>query len=190
MYPRALVHRPLQYGGLDIPQLYMEQLFAHVHTILRYGLHCEDLTGYSLHVTGEAMQLEVGYRGERFAAPLCLKDNVTNSWLKHVWISTQECNVNVLMDFVDYTSQRHGNMEIMRLFVQQGLKQPQLYTLNQCWMFLKVFWVTNICWAQETTLFPNSGIPASQQNLSLTGLVQPDLHHRCGLCGNRCSFPL
>jgi len=35
MYPWALIHGPLQYGGLEeIPHLYMEQMAAHVHTIL------------------------------------------------------------------------------------------------------------------------------------------------------------
>jgi len=28
-YPRALVHGPLNQGGLDIPHLYMEQILAH-----------------------------------------------------------------------------------------------------------------------------------------------------------------
>jgi len=33
-FPRALAHGPLDYGGLDIPHLYLEQIIAHIHTIL------------------------------------------------------------------------------------------------------------------------------------------------------------
>ncbi len=33
-FPRALAHNPLQYGGLDIPNLYTEQIIAHITTIL------------------------------------------------------------------------------------------------------------------------------------------------------------
>jgi len=73
---------PLVYSGLEIPHLYMEQLIAHVHMILSYGPVKEDATGYLIHTTGEAMQVEVGYSGELLAAPLSLADNITNSWTK------------------------------------------------------------------------------------------------------------
>jgi len=33
-FPRALAHGPLEYGGLDIPNLFTEQIIAHVSTIL------------------------------------------------------------------------------------------------------------------------------------------------------------
>jgi len=36
-FPRAIMHGPLQWGGLNIPNLYMEQLIAHVHTLLKFG---------------------------------------------------------------------------------------------------------------------------------------------------------
>jgi len=75
---QALVHGPLQYGGLEIPHLYMEELVAHAHTILWCGLDKDNPTGHLLHVTGKVFQLEVGYSGELLTAPLILVDNVTN----------------------------------------------------------------------------------------------------------------
>jgi len=36
-FPRALVHGPTNYGGLEIPHLYTEQLLAHAKTILCFG---------------------------------------------------------------------------------------------------------------------------------------------------------
>jgi len=54
-FPRALAHGPLEYGGLDIPNLYTEQLIAHVTTLLRYGPDQTDPTGALLHANGEAM---------------------------------------------------------------------------------------------------------------------------------------
>jgi len=143
-YPWALVHGPLQYGGLDIPHLFTEQLLAHVHTILQFGPHCEDPTSFLLHATGEAMRLEVGYSGKLLAAPLCLKDNVTDSWLKHVWITTCESAITLLTDFANYDIPRQGDIKIMHLFINNGIKQPQLRTLNQCRLFLQVFWVSDI----------------------------------------------
>jgi len=100
-FPRALVHGPLHHGGLDIPHLYMEQIVAHTRTILRYGLNKTDPTGFLIHMTAEAMQLEVGINGKLLAVPLILQDHVMDLWIKHVWVSTQECGTTLLMDFAD-----------------------------------------------------------------------------------------
>jgi len=100
-FPQVLMHGPLDYGGLDIPHLYMEQIIVHIHTILRYHPDKEDPTGLLLHATGEAMRLELGYGGKMLAAPLILVENVPNSWIKHVWQSTQECDVTLSTDFAD-----------------------------------------------------------------------------------------
>jgi len=104
-YPRALVHGPTQHGGLDIPHLYTEQLLAHARTILRYGPDKMEPTGFLLHMTAKAMWLEVGVNGKLLATPLILQDHVTELWIKHVWISTQECSMTLLTDFADYPPQ-------------------------------------------------------------------------------------
>jgi len=143
-FPRALVHGPLDYRGLDIPKLFTEQIIAHVTTILRYGPDKQDPTSFLLHATGEAMRLGVGYNGELLAAPLILANNVTNSWLKHIWLSTQEVDVLVLTAFADIPLQRYGDIELMRLFVHTGWQQPNLHMLNHCRMFLRVFLLSDI----------------------------------------------
>jgi len=61
-----------------------------------------------------------------------------------VWVATQEYNVHLQTDFTNVTPQRQGNIELMRLFVQTGWKQPELQTLNQCHMYLKVFLLPDI----------------------------------------------
>jgi len=143
-FPRALAHGPLQYGGLDIPYMYTKQLIAHVTTLLRYGPHPDDLTGSLLHATAESMRLETGYIGELLSVPLILADNVTNSWLKHVWQSTQAVAISISTDFAEIPIQRHGDQAIMRLFMRSGRKQPELHILNQCRMFLHVFLLSDI----------------------------------------------
>jgi len=72
MYPRALVHGPLQYGCLDIPHLYTEQILVHARMVLKYGVGSTNPTGFLLHTAAEAMQLEVGFNGKLLAAPLIL----------------------------------------------------------------------------------------------------------------------
>jgi len=153
-FPRALVHGPLDYGGLDIPNLFTEQMIVHVMTILRYGPDKRDPTGFLLHTTGKAMCLEVGYNGELLAAPLILADNVTSSWIKHMWVSTQEASITVSTDFAEVHPQRQGNIELMRLFIQNGWKQPELHMLNQCQMFLQVFLLSDIVSGSGDTITP------------------------------------
>jgi len=90
------------------------------------------------------MQLELGYDRELLVACLLLAENVTNSWIKHMWVSTQECGMMVSMDFAEVSTQWQGDLELMQLFVQTGWKQPALHALNQCQMFLKVFLLSDI----------------------------------------------
>jgi len=98
---------------LEIPKLYTEPIIAHVTMLLQYRLEATDLTRSLLHATGEAMQLEVGYNGKLLAAPLILSENVTNSWMKHVWILTQAVVITILTNFSEILPQRHRDMEIM-----------------------------------------------------------------------------
>jgi len=88
------------------------------------------------------MCLEMGYSGELMVAPLILADNITHSWIKHAWITTQEHGINLQTDFSDIFPQWQGNIKLMQLFVQTGWKQPELQMLNQCRMHLKVFHVS------------------------------------------------
>jgi len=76
--------------------------------------------GMLIHATGEAMQLEIGFCGELLAAPLILTEHIMLSWIKHVWVSMQECGVTLSTDFAVILLQRHGNIKIMRLFIKTG----------------------------------------------------------------------
>jgi len=44
-FPQAVVHGPITYQGLNIPNLYVEQLITHILTLLQYGPHVADPTG-------------------------------------------------------------------------------------------------------------------------------------------------
>jgi len=77
-------------------------MIAHVQTVLQYGPDKDDPTGFLLHAMGEAMCLELGYNSELLAVPLILQENVTNSWIKHLWVSMQENDITILTDFAEY----------------------------------------------------------------------------------------
>jgi len=133
------------------------------------ALHCRPAP------STQATRLEVGYTGELLLmAPVCLADNITNLWIKHVWTSTQESRVTLLMDFAEIPLQCHGDVELMWLFNPGGRTWttgaksmsdvPQsLYALRDC----------NV--EQESSLSHNSGTNTSHQNHLLIGLIL--VHH-------------
>jgi len=67
-----------------------------------------------------------------------------DSWIKHVWVSSQECGISLLSNFANILPQWQGDIELMQLFVQNGWKQTDLVNLNQCWMHLRVFLLLDI----------------------------------------------
>jgi len=100
-FPCAIAHGPLDFGGLEIPHLYTEQLVTHVQTLLHYGPDKNNPTGMLLHTTGKALRLEIGLSRELLAAPLTLAEHITHSWIQHVWVSLQECEVMLSTDVAD-----------------------------------------------------------------------------------------
>jgi len=59
-YPRALVYGPSHYAGLDIPNLYMEQLVIQVCMVLCFGGKEQDTMAMLIQASVEALQLETG----------------------------------------------------------------------------------------------------------------------------------
>jgi len=87
-FPHALVHGPLKFCGISIPNLFMEQTLMHIHTLLKFSNQPQDLTSFLLWAMGEIMQLELGLWGQLFEAPTVLQDCITDLWMKHTWLAT------------------------------------------------------------------------------------------------------
>jgi len=94
--------------------------------------------------------------------------NVTNSWIKHVWRSTQECGITVSTDFVDVPLQRHSDIDLMHLFVQNGWKTPGLQVLNQCQMYLKVFRLSDIVSGSGNTIVQQFWLNPAPMDTTIT----------------------
>jgi len=97
--PRALVHSPLKYGGLDLPDLHTEQTVMHVKTLLWFGPDNNHPMGFLMQATAESLWLELGYSREVFAVPAKLGNNLTDSWITHLWKISHEEQLLLLTDF-------------------------------------------------------------------------------------------
>jgi len=77
LFPRAIVHGPWQWGGLNIPNLFTEQVIAHVHTMLKFGGQMGNITGSLLQASWEALILEAGLAGNAATFPDIILDYIT-----------------------------------------------------------------------------------------------------------------
>jgi len=128
---RAVVHGPLRFQGLDIPNLYTEQLIARLQTLLQYGSQPEDVTGSMIRYTAEAFRLELGVAGELFEAPAALAAVVTDSWIKACWLDMVTHDIHIKSDIPDFKLPRAGDGEIMLAFLKAGFHTEELATLNR-----------------------------------------------------------
>jgi len=86
-FPRAIVHGPWRWGGLNIPNLYTEQLIQHIHTLLKFGGMLKDMMGSLLQALYEALQLKSGLQGNVYEFPDCVYKYVTNTWLSQTCVA-------------------------------------------------------------------------------------------------------
>jgi len=148
----------------------------------------EDPTGHLLHVTGEAMQLKLGYSSKLLAAPLCLQDNMTNLWLKHVWLSMQECEVTLLTNFADTPHLDMAMWNSCGFLYRMGGNNLccMLSTCAEC--ICRCFYYQILCQEQAIRSSHNSGSQATPQHPLWTGHTLPIWTHMHGLCGTRPSL--
>jgi len=146
MAARAAVHGPLRYQGLDIPNLYTEQMVACITTLLRYGLNAEDITGSLIRFNAEALRSELGMTGQVFEAPAALSPGIMDSWIKASWLDMVKHNISLKSDIPDFPVPREGNQELMRTFLQVGFcKEELLAALNRWCMHSRMIFTSNIC---------------------------------------------
>jgi len=59
-FPQAIAHGPWKWGGLNIPNLFTEQMISHIHTLMKFGGVLNDLMGSLMQASWESLQLEAG----------------------------------------------------------------------------------------------------------------------------------
>jgi len=142
---RAAVHGPVRYQGLEIPNLYTEQIVARITTLLQYGPQVDDITGSLIRFTAEAFRLELGITGQLFNAPVDLAPGITDSWIKATWLDMATHNIHITADLPDFQVPREGDTEIMRVFLCSGFRKDEIASLNRCRMYSRVIFTSDIC---------------------------------------------
>jgi len=144
-FPRAIVHSPWQWGGLNIPNLYTEQVIAHVHTILKFGRQLGDITGSLIQASWEALILEASLAGNPANFLDTIQDYITRTWVSKTWVACQRANIQIIGAQLQFKLKRLCDTELMQLFIQQGYRKNKLAALNRCWMYTHAIFISDIC---------------------------------------------
>jgi len=112
-FPRAIVHGPWQWGGLNITNLFMGQTIKHIHMVMKFGNKLSDIMGSLLQAAYEAFHMDSGLSGKIVDFLECVYTYVTSTWLTHTWESCRTSCIQVLGEKTDYKPQQQGDVELM-----------------------------------------------------------------------------
>jgi hypothetical protein len=143
-FPCALLHAPSKFAGLNVPNLYVEQGVSHILRLIRYSVSKNHSTGLLLWQTCEALKLELGTNGPLLSNSWSLAVLATEGWIKSTWQFASESNIKILDDIPDFQPIRVHDQLLIPTFCRLGYRGQMLRQLNQCRIFLKVSWLSEI----------------------------------------------
>ena len=93
--PKALIHGPLKYGGLEFKDLHTTQGIAHVKAMLNEGTKSTP-TGKLIRILAEHQVIEIGLGGDIFGQDLdIVGDFMTESWIKNTLAFLSENTIHI-----------------------------------------------------------------------------------------------
>ncbi len=153
-YLQSLVHGPIKFVRLNLPNLHTKETIVQVQQMF-YALDPLDVTAFLICTCCESMHLELGLAGKLFDAPLVLWEVVTQSWIKHLWLTLQSLDIRIHTGIQDVMPPRVGNIEVMQLFLQHGHWSPEELP------YLHAFWISDLCMDLGITLVPDMALTHS-----------------------------
>jgi hypothetical protein len=119
--PRTLVYAPLQYQGLNLLDLYVEQGYGKVLRLLKFGRKSTHITSCLIRHSCEALKLELGLNGYLFQHdPTKWYDIVTPSWIRFTWKFIYDHDMLVREDLPDFPMMRENDVVFMAVFGDMG----------------------------------------------------------------------
>jgi len=113
--------------------------------LLRHGSCLGDQTGVLLHALTKLMQLETGLVSKPLTTPGIFQPLVTDTWLKRLWLDCLHYQIEIHMDLPQVQPPWSQDIELMRIFVNNGYRGQELCELNWCRMSLHAIWISDIC---------------------------------------------
>lgn len=151
-FPCALLHGQKKYGGLEVPELYIEQGIAHISRLIRYSVTRKHSTGLLLRHSCEVFKLKMGCSGSIFSLPSCLACLAMPSWVSSTWHFAKQFNIQINNNLPEFKPPRAADRLLIPVFAGLGFASDQLVWLNQCRLYLRVSWLSELCTADGTKI--------------------------------------
>jgi Reverse transcriptase (RNA-dependent DNA polymerase) len=143
--PRAIVYAPLQYQGLAVPDLFIEQGISKLVRLLKFGRASEAITSNLLRHSGEAMKLELGLNGYLFQHDFTKYHCISSpSWMKEMWRFLVTQDICVEDDLPELGRYRQQDRLLMEAFSSMDLSAADLYKVNICRLHLQATTLADI----------------------------------------------
>jgi hypothetical protein len=134
-FPRTLLHGPKKFGGLEVPEFYIEQGIAHITCLIRYSVTRKHSTGLLLRHSCEAFKLKMGCSGSIFSFPHSLSCLATPSWVSSTWHFAKQFNIQIIDNLPEFKPPRAADRLLIPMFAGLGFASEQLVWLNQCRLY-------------------------------------------------------
>jgi hypothetical protein len=101
----------------------------------------------------------MGCNGYIFSIPLLLELIATRGWVSHTWNFAKEVGIEIRDDIKDFVSPRLNDKLLIPMFGSMGFRGQEILYLNQCRLFLKVLWLSELTTADGIFLERQSLLP-------------------------------
>jgi len=140
-FPCTVAQGPLTYQGLNLPNLFTEQLISHVHTLMKFGSHANDTMGKHQIVTPWNRHCQASLSNiNRYFQPC-----VTPTWFSHCWSQFVQQGIETSIEILEVVPKCLHNKELMTIYAQKGFWEVDLALLNRCCMYLHVILFLDVC---------------------------------------------
>jgi len=181
--PQAVVHGPRVYQGLNLPNLYLEQMLIHIQMLVKFGQHTTDATGILVRACGELPQLELGTFSD-FSSLLPMCNTYLVKSMLDILCSTRYWNRDWYIWLPATPHKWQGNYEyILEHRIQVRWVNKPWTTVNcSCKLFFSWTAATERAW----WLTINSGFERNRPPvIHIIGHRYQNLHNTNGCYGNK-----
>ena len=142
-FPRAVVYRSPQFGGLNFKHLYIEQGMKHITYFIKYYRQKNSI-GQLLRISLRWTRLIAGLSVCPLKRPQTNYHHITDKWFKTTIHFLAECNANIETDDVTNFFSRTEDSCLMDDFLLFDPSQSEITQLKQCRLFLHVTTLSDI----------------------------------------------
>lgn len=164
---------PYRYGGLacqgiGLLHIHLQMLIEQIRIFLEH-IQLDTQLGVSYRATLESAQLEIGSMSDLFSLPYhSYHFFTTDTWIKNLWFCLDRYKIKLKKASSLFKPQRENDISLMDAVVKAKLfTNAELAKINLCRVYLRVFYLSDICSGNGRGLMHNYKIGyRSEQRIS------------------------